>query len=37
MLEEAKQMLKAGLSKRSIARKLGITDTALRKRLKQVE
>ncbi|KAG8328582.1 hypothetical protein J6590_108290 [Homalodisca vitripennis] len=34
MLESAKQMLEAGQSKRSIARDLGITEGALRKRLK---
>ncbi|XP_046685565.1 uncharacterized protein LOC124371268 [Homalodisca vitripennis] len=34
MLESAKQMLRAGQSKRSIARDLGITEGALKKKLK---
>ncbi|KAG8260295.1 hypothetical protein J6590_100191 [Homalodisca vitripennis] len=37
MLESAKQMLRAGQSKRSIARDLGITEGALKKKLKMVK
>lgn len=36
MLQDARQKLEAGYSRRQIAKDLGITDTALRKRLKSV-
>lgn len=36
MLQDARQKLEAGYSRRQIPKDLGLTDTALRKRLKSV-